>query len=73
MSDKIRWRDAKALRDENERLREAAETAGAWLERWAVHVGDCPGGGLCSCGLEVARHELTNALFDTTEAQSDDA
>jgi hypothetical protein len=43
-------------------LLDAAESASAWLERWAAHVGDCQGGDKCTCGLTAIRHELALAL-----------
>ena len=39
----------------------AAEHAEAWLNRWAVHVGGCNGGGLCECGLTAIRAEVAAA------------
>ena len=44
-------------------LRERAKGPAAWLERWAQHVGSCTGKqGECTCGLELARHELDTLL-----------
>lgn len=43
-------------------LRESAESALAWLERWAMHVGKCPADENCTCGLVAIRHELNIAL-----------
>lgn len=34
----------------------------AWLERWARHIGDCPGNIGCTCGLSFARMELRTAI-----------
>jgi hypothetical protein len=39
-----------------EAVRFAAGPA-AWLDRWAVHVGNCEGDHYCTCGLAVARYE----------------
>ena len=50
------------LRADNERLRAALESAEAWLERWAVHVGRCEGGHRCTCGLTAIRYEVSAAL-----------
>lgn len=47
---------------EIERLRAALESAEAWLERWAVHVGRCEGGHSCTCGLTAAQYEGSAAL-----------
>lgn len=51
-----------ALTAEVERLRGALKTAGAWLDRWARHIGDCPGIDACTCGLTRVRYEATTAL-----------
>jgi len=40
----------------------ALRTAQAWLARWAVHVGGCRGGNLCTCGLTRAQWEAEAAL-----------
>ncbi len=45
-----------------ERLREALKTADAWLDRWARHIGDCPGIDDCTCGLTRVRYEAITAL-----------
>lgn len=69
MSEQFDWREAwYSLDREASQLRDAAKTAEAWLERWAAHVGNCPAGGMCSCGLEAARHELRNVLVTPPEA-----
>lgn len=47
------------------RLREALETAQAWLEIWAEHVGRCQGAMQCSCGLTNAQFEVVEALCPT--------
>lgn len=47
---------------ENARLREALRGPLAWLERWAVHVGNCKDQPLCGCGLIMAQHELRAAV-----------
>lgn len=44
--------------------RDAAESALAWLERWAMHVGKCPADENCTCGLVAVRHELRAALTE---------
>lgn len=42
---------------------DALLNAQAWLDRWAVHVGNCRGAtGLCTCGLHLARSEVSYAL-----------
>lgn len=43
-------------------LREGISTAGAWLNRWASHVGECKGGDHCSCGLTYALNEARYAM-----------
>jgi hypothetical protein len=45
-----------------ERLREAIAGPEAWLDSWAKHVGNCQGGYVCTCGLTLARSELSAAL-----------
>ena len=45
-----------------DRLAEAVAGNGAWLERWAAHVGACVGGDQCTCGLTFALHENHQAL-----------
>ena len=47
---------------EIERLRGALKTADAWLDRWARHIGDCPGIDDCTCGLTRVRYEAITAL-----------
>jgi hypothetical protein len=53
------------------RLREAMKWPLAWLESWAVHVGNCSWdvhvgncetNPECTCGLMFAQHELRAAL-----------
>lgn len=46
----------------DEELRAAAHSALAWLERWAVHVGNCLCGDRCTCGLTAIRAELYSAI-----------
>lgn len=48
------------------RLREAMKGPLAWLERWAVHVGNCKGDSACTCGLTFVQHELRAALQETS-------
>ena len=43
-------------------LGEALLTADAWLDRWAVHVGNCKRGNRCTCGLTRVRSEAYVAL-----------
>lgn len=43
-------------------LIEAAKSAAAWLDRWASHVGNCRGGGLCQCGLTAIQNDLEIAI-----------
>ncbi|MBP7704136.1 MAG: hypothetical protein KA105_02485 [Caulobacter sp.] len=40
----------------------ALETSEGWLERWAQHVGSCPGAARCTCGLTRARWEAVSTL-----------
>lgn len=47
-------------------LRDVAETAASWLERWAEHVGDCEMGARCTCGLTAVRHGLSLSLQSNT-------
>ena len=47
-------------------LLEAGASAGAWLERWAKHVGSCRGDSECTCGLVAVRSELASALAKAT-------
>ena len=54
--------EIRELRAENARLREAMKGPLAWLERWAVHVGNCETNPECTCGLMLAQHELRAAL-----------
>lgn len=41
---------------------EALKSASSWLERWAVHVGNCVGGCYCTCGLSFIRNEAEVAI-----------
>ena len=52
------------MNDEPERIIpiDALKAADAWLERWAVHVGNCRGGELCECGLTRIRYEIALAI-----------
>ena len=59
-------RDCKRLEADNARLREAMKGPLAWLERWAVHVGNCKGDSACTCGLTFVQHELCAALQETS-------
>lgn len=43
-------------------LRDAAESAKSWLDNWAQHVGTCPDGQVCTCGLDAVRNDLSLAL-----------
>jgi hypothetical protein len=43
---------------------QALKSANAWLERWAVHVGNCRGGLACTCGLTLVRYEAERALLE---------
>jgi hypothetical protein len=43
-------------------IREALKAAESWLERWAVHVGNCAGGRVCTCGLTLVQYETGAAL-----------
>ena len=52
----------------DEELVAAARSAVAWLGRWALHVGNCRGGGLCQCGLTAILNDLEIALADRLEA-----
>jgi hypothetical protein len=51
---------------ERARLREAIAGPEAWLDSWAQHVGNCQGGYVCTCGLTLARTELSAALAQMT-------
>ena len=51
-------------------LVEALKTAEAWLARWAVHVGPCAEGELCTCGLTRVRFELEAAMLAARDAGS---
>lgn len=44
----------------------ATESAKAWLDNWAQHVGTCPDGQVCTCGLDAIRNELAIALQPLT-------
>ena len=44
--------------DEIERLRDITASALSWLDRWAMHIGQCPADENCTCGLVAIRHEL---------------
>lgn len=52
--------------EERARLREAIAGPEAWLDSWAKHVGNCQGGYVCTCGLTLARTELSAALAQMT-------
>lgn len=41
---------------------DALESASAWLDRSATHVGSCRGDGQCTCGLVAIRAEAVRAL-----------
>jgi hypothetical protein len=43
-------------------LQEEISGPEAWLDNWAQHVGKCQGGYVCTCGLTLARAELSAAL-----------
>ena len=47
-------------------LREAIAGPESWLDSWAKHVGNCQGGYVCTCGLTLARTELSAALAQVT-------
>lgn len=51
--------------DRIERLEAALSTADSWLDRWAVHVGNCEGENTCTCGLTNARYEARAALGES--------
>ena len=55
-----------ALEADNARLREALKTTDAWLDRWARHIGDCPGIDGCTCGLTRVRYAARAALQETS-------
>jgi hypothetical protein len=55
--------EAQERQDQSE-LGEAAETALMWLDNWAQHVGRCPDGQVCTCGLDAVRNELRNGIGD---------
>ena len=52
----------RALAEERDRLREAAEIAESWIDRWTKHVGNCRGDSTCECGRANALYELAAAL-----------
>lgn len=54
-----------ALAAENEQKDGALKSVGAWLKRWAAHVGGCKGGSLCECGLTRMKYEVSAALGET--------
>jgi hypothetical protein len=49
----------------------ALQSASSWLERWAVHAGNCTGGAGCTCGLTAIRWELQMALSSVYEEGSE--
>jgi len=51
----------RALRERDQAV-EALKTADAWLDRWARHIGDCPGIDGCECGLTRARYEAETTI-----------
>jgi hypothetical protein len=55
----LRAERAAVRADATREMVEALETAEAWLERWATHVGSCKGGMACTCGLSRALYETT--------------
>ena len=48
--------------DDERSLPWAASSALAWLDNWAQHVGRCPDGKVCTCGLDAVRYELRAGL-----------
>jgi hypothetical protein len=54
------WHDGYATADAG--LLEAIAGPNAWLDSWAQHVGNCQGGYVCTCGLTLARSELSAAI-----------
>lgn len=51
----------RALRERDQAV-EALKTTNAWLDRWARHIGDCPGIDDCTCGLTRVRYEAETTL-----------
>lgn len=51
---------------EIERLRDAVLSAKAWLDTWAQHVGTCPDGQVCTCGLDAIRNEVALSILPIT-------
>ncbi len=51
----------RALRERDQTV-EALKTTDAWLDRWARHIGDCPGIDDCTCGLTRVRYEAETTL-----------
>jgi hypothetical protein len=53
-----------------EALAEAIAGPEAWLDSWAQHVGKCKGGYVCTCGLVLARTELSQARARLAEIRA---
>lgn len=71
-AERVHWRTAielaqhsptilRALRERDQAV-EALKTTNAWLDRWARHIGDCPGIDDCTCGLTRVRYEAETTL-----------
>ena len=70
--DYLRMSDiAEKAEAQNTRMRDALGFASAWLNRWAVHPGNCQGGHLCKCGLTAVRFDVAAALDECKEASDD--
>ena len=63
----LAYKRIEKLEADNARLREAMKGPLAWLERRAVHVGNCKGDSACTCGLTFVKHELRAALQETSQ------
>ena len=60
--------DIERIKHERDQAVEALKTTNAWLNRWARHIGDCPGIDGCTCGLTRVRYKASAALGDSHDA-----
>lgn len=61
-----------ALRQENERLKEALASCESWIDRWTGHIGVCEGGDKCTCGRSAILYEARAALEPSRVEQTFD-
>ena len=61
-ADDVTVQELVRLRVENERLREALQTAESWIDRWTEHVGKCAENEGCTCGRTLVLFECSSAL-----------